>query len=488
MKFITIALFAICFLCPVQVLAFNIHSDSSWFVSKEVSDGWTSIDYDDSLWVKTKAPTRGLCNFKEHPVFFTEPMWHPTPKNKEKVYFRKTFIIDSEILEALLRVNFDDDAEVYVNNTLVGVDASGGVENDPMVFDVKDHLVVGENILSLMAFDSYGGCQWAQADLEISFDEGVKLEVPLLKQSDDRWADTTYDHGDKQNLFCGSTIKDCGCVLTSLAMVLQYHGVTKLQGGELLDPDSLNDYFNKGTSCTDDGCVSKGYVFGNVRWNAVNQLSKFAHDVYSSPKVQFSGVHGYSVEKVSEEISHKNPVILKSPHESHWFIATGEKPSTFYIHDPLFERYTLSDTYNNSASTIRTFEKVNSNFSLIEIYTKETSQILLTDMYGRKTGYDSVTKNTLQEIPRSAYVFEESVSSNGKDGVWWLSVNEPAKGIYKVDITGKDPAVLYVADENATEVMEYTDSRSKQFHYDSESEHFYIPMGLQSQSCKRKVS
>jgi hypothetical protein len=451
MKYLFLSLIFLQVAAPVSA-AIVVESDDSWKVSKTASSRWETTQYNDSDWLFTKAPTRGVCDYYADPIFFALPMWSINPIAKEAAFFRKPFHVDVPITKATLKVGFDDDGEAYVNGILVAKDTSGLTEKTPIIIDVTEHIKMGPNILAMRAVDSFGGCQWAQASLDISFEQVFKLDVPLQKQDDPLWEDGRYAGGEKDSLTCGSTIGACGCALTSLSMLLSYYGVPTT-------PAILNNYFTQNQKCFPEGCVSQGYVYGNVRWNAVNSYSKKQHDLFGGPKIQFVPSPGAT----KGDVSHGKPVVLKVPDESHWVVGHGFSTKQILIRDPLFERNSLPDEI---ASPLRRYEKVNSDFSLIEVFVKSPDHALVTDMYGRETGYNFQTRQIVQQIPRSFYQLE-SFPEEDEKGVWWLMLALPEEGGYTLTLSPPARAVVYVSTRDAEERTLFLD-KSGHLYYSPE--------------------
>lgn len=431
---ISLLIVAMCLLFPRGARAdVVVSSDASWLVTAYSQNGWMNPAFDDSRWSVSRAPTRGRCDYYADPIFFTLPMWSYGPVEKGETYFRKKFTLEKEVLSARLRAGFDDDGDVYINGTRVLSERSGKTEKSYMAVDVSKELHKGENTIALYAVDSFGGCQWAQVDLDVVYDSALRLDVPLLKQTDPLWGDHVYDHSVENPLTCGQTIGDCGCAMTSLAMLLQYYGVDRSPDGQHTNPDTLNKYFTEGSTCSEIGCASKGYVFGAVRWNAVNTYSKEANGLFGSPKVQFLSIGKFSKKGVIADIQRNRPVILKAPHTSHWFIAYGFRGDDVLIHDPFFKREVLSDpAYMGESGAQVQFEKVQSDFSLIEVFSKKKSSVLIVDIYGRRAGVD-VDGKTIKEIPNSSVDVLTAPLTTATDApILWIYIQRPASGAYFV--------------------------------------------------------
>ncbi|MGB4965521.1 MAG: C39 family peptidase, partial [Microgenomates group bacterium] len=164
------------------------------------------------------------------------------------------------------------------------------------------------------------------------------LNVPLIKQTDQLWANAPYDHAASQSLTCGKTIKECGCALTSLAMLLNFHGVTKDPEGKPTTPATLNNYFNKDAQCVSSGCVSQGYVFGDVLWSAADRYSADAYKKFGTQKIvslNSANDAKWDKESVANDIKNNQPVIIKVEKNEHWALAVGIDQETFVLNDPL---------------------------------------------------------------------------------------------------------------------------------------------------------
>ncbi|OGK31819.1 hypothetical protein A3D08_03090 [Candidatus Roizmanbacteria bacterium RIFCSPHIGHO2_02_FULL_43_11] len=453
--------------CATEVTASNlstammfVSSDATWKSSTKLVQGWEQAEFDDSSWENTRSPSAGACSLSKIKVRFTTPMWVYKGGEFLTAYFRKTFTLNGHVKNARISAVFDDDGDIYINGVKVLSDTSGRAEANPIVLDVSTHFREGSNTLAVKVKDTAGGCQWTQILLEIEVESGTVLDVPLLKQTDPQWAATTYDTSDKQTLWCGTDIGDCGCALTSVSMLLQYYGIVNLASGLTTLPDDLNTYFLQDQKCLLNQCVSRGYVFGDVRWSVVNQLSRQAWVLFGTAKVQYMG--GGSLDP-REDIAAGKPVIGKALDKSHWFVAKGMVEDVLKINDPIFGEMEATTT-----ALIRRFEEVQSDFSLIEAYVKAPGQLVVTDSYGRQTGFVDGAKVT--EIPSSTYEFEQSIESSGSAGLWAARITQPENGRYSIKLatdSAKSPIAAYVADMNADEKSVLVDEETEiQIHYD----------------------
>lgn len=256
------------------------------------------------------------------------------------------------------------------------------------------------------------------------------LDAPLIKQTDPKWGNSDYDHAKSQQLSCGKTISECGCALTSLAMLLNYHGVTKDPDGNATSPATLNNYFNKNTQCVSSGCVSQGYAFGNVMWSAADRYSAEAHKTFGTQKIVSLNSTADTVWNpaiVAEDIKSNQPVIVKVKQNEHWALATGIDQNTFAINDPLIDVDRLNNSpYTNVAYAVRRFKKTTSDFSLLEVTTKAPTTVSVTDPLGRKTDTISNTRVSLAET---------------SSGTNTITIGTPLAGEYKITVTSAAAAI-----------------------------------------------
>lgn len=150
-----------------------IVSDNSWKFSLTEVSGWFGLDYDDSAWTNSVAPSGGQCDPNVIGLLINEhgalPMsYESTPWSIG--YFRKIFYLPASPSSGTVRVVLDDDGDLYINGNLVISDHDGHVAGISQA-DVSSYLESGKNVLALKVIDSAGGCQHAQVELEILVSE-----------------------------------------------------------------------------------------------------------------------------------------------------------------------------------------------------------------------------------------------------------------------------------------------------------------------------
>lgn len=302
-------------------------------------------------------------------------------------------------------------------------------------------------------------------------DIGKQLDVPMFKQSVLPWGGQEYDHADSQSLWCGNTVGQCGCVVSSIAMILKYYGVDQAPNGALTTPESVNEYFRQGLECGILGCASKGYKFGNIVWPAVGEYTADSNVIYGTQKIIFSGLGSYDASIVGNEINNDRPIVLRVPGSEHWVVAKGISGDTFNINDPGYDRFALNDpAYGNTGIAMRQYKKTASDYSSFEVTSLAPAQILVTDSQGQRTGFDPETLSVVEEIPNSHYYFEESYSDpTGQSapppegaGIYTVLIMTPEQDDYEVEIIAPENElysfVLYETNKNAdTELLLFED-------------------------------
>lgn len=296
-------------------------------------------------------------------------------------------------------------------------------------------------------------------------DNSVVLSVPSFKQGlpaydgvDPYWENLIYDHGDKIEMFCNrndnsATIAECGCALTSAAMVSKYHGINKMPGGVYdFDPFYLNLFANE--TFTDIGTTTKGFSNGDFNWHYIGNLSSLASDSNDGRKVELESRENFSVSRIKDLINEGKPVIAQviGRWGIHWVVVKGYDPDTDRliindpaVADPVFGEYSyLDQNYTPvSSRSMIVYKETKSDFRHLQFAAKSDVRLLVTDSEGNKTGFDPETNTTYEEIPNSSYILElsygdatstESIPPS-TDGVYFLTIKYPKDGEYKLKIS-----------------------------------------------------
>lgn len=280
------------------------------------------------------------------------------------------------------------------------------------------------------------------------------LDVPKFYQnatstlSDPNWPAEIYD-------FTNKTISQKGCALTSLAMILNYHGATTTPDTyESTNPFTLNEWL-KGTS---GYAISPKYL-GNILWEKIdnysNKVSYFKLAELTSLQT-FDCTRGnldWCKTVLDNDLIAGRPVIIytrfTTATSTHFVVATGKIDDSWYINDPLKlppPRITptkLSDyPYGNIIFGLRRFiPEPTINPSFIYFYLASPAELIVIDSQGRKTGFDPTTQTYYYEISNAVY-YEERLDNDetGEPGIpiKVLNIGQPGNGIYTLQVIGID--------------------------------------------------
>lgn len=185
---------------------------------------------------------------------------------------------------------------------------------------------------------------FSNISLRVPYPKPPNKIITPYKQTDPRWASDVYDHA---NLWNDTPyMRNWGCLTTSIAMVMQYYGMTELPGGEKLNPASLNEWLRSQS----DGYIGNGLV----NWHAVTRLTRLIHESKGTPKLEYSVHMGAQLEPAYQEVAKKQPVIFNIP--GHFLVGSGlselangtngqntSKTKDIVIHDPFFPFNRLSE-------------------------------------------------------------------------------------------------------------------------------------------------
>ena len=227
------------------------------------------------------------------------------------------------------------------------------------------------------------------------------LNVPLLKQTSGPWQGNIYDTANLWNP-ASPTIKAWGCAMTSAAMVLTYHGITKLPDGTGLDPGTLNTWLNN----QDDGYVGEGLI----NWLAVSRLSKLAktiNNITAFDALEYRRKAGSDSAQLRTDLDNNQPDILEEP--GHFIVAKGIHDTTFDINDPYYSDRTQLTSYNNTFLSLGRYTPSQTNLSYIMLTVDPSVDILFTNASGQKAGSNGTT--TYTEIANTSYYTQAGITN-----------------------------------------------------------------------------
>ncbi len=241
--------------------------------------------------------------------------------------------------------------------------------------------------------------------------------VELYFQNDPRWANTEYAFSTalpQGKDWCGTTIGQCGCAMTSLANVLALFDMVSTPMGEPLQPESFNGWLNRDAQFQGQCFISPGYYCGEVIWTDIQAFTaqRRLQDP-SLPLLRFRGRGNGSEAEVRAELEAGRPVILEV--RGHFVLAAGLENGEIVIQDPY---YPERDRYEDIAPMLissRLFE-VAERAGGIVVMAQGDTQITITDSDGRVTGTTMDASGSGEtptpepgeaEIPGSSVNFED---------------------------------------------------------------------------------
>ncbi|KKR49312.1 MAG: hypothetical protein UT84_C0033G0006 [Candidatus Curtissbacteria bacterium GW2011_GWA1_40_16] len=314
----------------------------------------------------------------------------------------------------------------YANET------DGWIDNGDLGGAPAQFLHSGQNVIDVVAGE---WCLWGgMGKLELVL-EGQFPTVPYFSQKDPLWGTQEYDHANSLSLSCGKTIAQCGCALTSAAMLLKYYGVDRSPDSLPTTPENLNNWLKN----------NKGYTFGSVRWPSIASYSITANEKFGTQKIRFVGFgQSNDFTTLNTELASNRPVILSVKNESHFVVATGIQGITYSINDPISQSITTLQGYNNVFQGMRLYAPTSTDLSTIYISTPAPTEILITDSSGRRAGKDPISGIIYTEIPNSFYFLEPALVDDSIEnaplppsgsGIITLAIINPESGVFNIQVS-----------------------------------------------------
>jgi pSer/pThr/pTyr-binding forkhead associated (FHA) protein len=307
--------------------------------------------------------------------------------------------------------------------------------------------------------------------------------TPFFAQNDSRWAKQEYakakDEQFRSQNLCGSTIEQCGCAMTSVATVLALYQLFSMPDGTSLNPQTLNDWFNRDATRTSRGWVSRGYIYGDVVWAAANSLSADMARAFPGVRtVRFVGTGSGSEAQIRSELAAGRPIILEVP--GHWIAAVGIDPATnkILINDPYYANRQTLDAYAGKVRSSVLFEP-SDDLSAVVVTVPSNLRVRITDANGRVVGTldgktpEDAKKNALTGITGSTYSFRESwrdptcieSAPPPGSGTNQIVLPRPATGSYHVEVIdpngGPTTAAIHTFDKDGNETVKTVDQQGK---------------------------
>jgi len=210
---------------------------------------------------------------------------------------------------------------------------------------------------------------------------------PYFAQNNPAWADIEYAKAQDPEFgpdWCGTTIEQCGCAMTSVATIMAMFQIATMPDGKELTPQTVNAWFNEEARKTSRGWVSKGYIYGDVIWTAANELSaQIAKQRPGTPTIRFAGFGPGTEEEIRAELQAGRPLVLEVP--GHYIAAVGLDGEKILINDPYYADRKTLDAYKGKVKGSVHFEPSN-DLSAVVITVPKDLRVRVLDKQGKIVG------------------------------------------------------------------------------------------------------
>lgn len=249
----------------------------------------------------------------------------------------------------------------------------------------------------------------------------VELELTALKQTElnDEYdsASSWTDH---------PSFAHWGCLVTSIVMVMNYHGLTTMPDGSEVSLASVNNWLIH----QPDGYIGHGLV----NWAAITRLSKQMSSLYGTPALEYA-IHSDYYSAAFDAIQRHHPVIFQVP--GHFVAGYGLSSTTeyliptwkhtFLIHDPYYS-YPSLNYYGDDVISTRLLTPSYTDLSSIIIVGPRGVPVTLTDQAGDKVAQATVVEEWIN-APADTPAFDRLREKHRV-----IYAQKPPEGTYKVTI------------------------------------------------------
>ncbi len=300
---------------------------------------------------------------------------------------------------------------------------------------------------------------WQELGKIGNIDFEVKL-VPLYTQARspypswtdaDSWFSQQYGTGnyscwDKE--FNRSTIRSCGCAITSQIMIMRFHYITTDVNDNDVNPLTFNNWL----------IVNNGYYLnGDIKWPKIQEYSKIKNQP-GLGRLQYRGTKNFKdAATLDSYLADLNPVILYTKPKineeiiGHFIVADGKLANTYTIKDPAWyntknlnqPKASYVYDYNNQFYGLRLFSPTIAGVDSISLNLASPAELLITDPQGRKLGKDPINNIEYNEIPDGSYYqegignpFSEIPMPTKESKFIWIP--NPLVGQYDIQVIGTD--------------------------------------------------
>ncbi len=251
-----------------------------------------------------------------------------------------------------------------------------------------------------------------------------KLNITLLKQTDPIWANEEYDSAKEWSDKYG--IDSWGCLISSISMIMNFHGIEMMPNNEVVNPSTLNNWLKS----QPDGYIGSGLV----NWMAITRLTKLINETYSTPKLEYKRFPGNDLTTATAEINAGRPVVLQIP--GHFLVGDGIVENDLYITDPGYNFETFSQHQNELLST-RTLEPTFTDLSYIHINHDPTLDVTI-----QNENQSEINNLQVYEDYLSDFVSDENIAGGG-----FTENNSPTLQIHEIEKPNRGNYIIEVSQD-----------------------------------------
>lgn len=302
--------------------------------------------------------------------------------------------------------------------------------------------------------------------------KNIALGVPLFKQTDKKWASLEYDSAEDWAL--SPEMSRWGCAVSSMAMIMKYHGITRLPDGSAVTPETLNEWLKD---------QADGYFSGSLNWLAVTRLTRLINEKYGTPKLEFTRTNGTAEDVIAlakKDLEEKKPVILGNG--DHFFVADGYNgvEDTLLIKDPAFNYQKLSQ-HKKEVQTIRRFTPSYTDLSYILAIVPKGLDLQVTNDQGQSISFQRITDSFADVLDPTSKTpeIEQILVQKPETGTLHFSVSQSETQPYEVVFYNYDVAGNVTLEKKTGTVG--TEPETFELHYHKRNETIPTPSPVPAQ-------
>lgn len=297
--------------------------------------------------------------------------------------------------------------------------------------------------------------------------EGLYTQIESQYPSEEEtaeWAGEDYAGG--QSYYCGSTIAECGCAITSLVMAGRDFGITTDVLGDDVNPLNMNEYLE-----SVDGYLNNGGVWWSAGQAYLSELTP--EGLYS--KLAWDAIYNTnSTSTLDTKLTEGNHVVLgfSNVENGHFVWLADKTENSYVVFDPYWYNTMVANeaeasdtvqTYDNTFESLRVYDVLPESQKVdasAEAYLTGTAELLFTKATGEKVGYEDGT--VVIDLERSSYGEEGiiSLTENIQEDNKHLLVSS-AGDVFTLSVLGKGIGdytleMFTISDNGTTQTFEFT--------------------------------